>query len=162
MKIKIYIAIDDFCLCLFFPISVFPFYPALSQSLVAIQSDVIQFAVTAFLLSLFLVLRLSFLASFGWFGKFICVSHLPLWNSLLQMLQLHCPSGGDVNGGDKQYIWYLWLRPEQKIEICYAKKKLDKNHLTHPRSQSSQKSNWSSLSEVPQIEQYLHSIHCHR
>lgn len=31
-----------------------------------------------------------------------------------------------------------------------------------PLSQSSQKSNWSSLSEVPQIEQYLHSIHCQR
>lgn len=42
----------------------------------------------------------SLIAPVSWF-------HLPLWNSLLQMLQLHSPSGGDVSGGDKQYIWYL-------------------------------------------------------
>lgn len=82
-----------------------------------------------------------FLCSFHVYGVLLQFqrwpNYLPLWNSAVQMAQLQEPSGGDVSGGDKQYMWY-------------------------PRSQSSQNSSWSSLSEVPHIEQYLHSMHCHR
>lgn len=35
-------------------------------------------------------------------------SHLTLWNSFVQILQLHRPSGGESNGGDRQYMWYLF------------------------------------------------------
>jgi len=55
---------------------------------------------------------------------------------MTQSSQAQLPSGGDSSGGLRQYMWY-------------------------PRSQSSQKSNWSSLSEVPQMAQLLHSMHCH-
>lgn len=97
---------------------------------------------------------------------------LSLWNSLLQILQLHRPSGGDVNGGVKQYMWYLNYIYSTDIKEQKTKKKkkisLDNCNIcmvikwAYPRSQSSQNSNWSSLSDVPQIEQYLHSMHCHR
>ena len=80
---------------------------------------------------------------------------LSWWYSTMHRWHDHDPSGGSDNGGFKQYMWY-------------------------PRSQSSQNSSWScqtnkhvtntvkervtltSLSEVPQRPQDLHSIHCHR
>lgn len=68
--------------------------------------------------------------------SFYCVI-FPVWNSSVQSLQLQLPSGGCSRAGSKQYMWY-------------------------PRSQSSQNNSWSSLSDVPQIVQYLHSIHCQR
>lgn len=36
------------------------------------------------------------------------------------MLQLHWPSGGDVSGGDKQYIWYLFGLTIKKTHTIQA------------------------------------------
>lgn len=102
-------------------------------------------------------------------------SHLTLWNSFVQILQLHRPSGGESNGGDRQYMWYLFgierlensnvMRVNLIKMLNENKKKRQQKKVgykaTYPRSQSSQNNSWSSLSDVPQMEQYLHSIHCH-
>jgi len=55
-----------------------------------------------------------------------------LWNSTRQSRQLQEPSGGEESGGERQYMWY-------------------------PRSQSSQKSNWSCWNNSESYSGICHS-----
>lgn len=113
-KLKFTLLLTCFVVCLFC-VFFFLTFPYLSfPSLTAIFYYNLRSYSIFPSLALLILLLLFVVATFGWFGKVFCMSHLPLWNSLLQMLQLHCPSGGDVNGGDKQYIWYLYHLEEKK------------------------------------------------